>query len=331
MSAGSRPGRTAPSGSPTGASDSIGRITTAGAITNYTGPGIDSPVGRSRPAPTAPCGSPAEDSIGRITHRRRRHQLHRPQHRTSRRRSRPGPTAPSGSPTAATTRSGGSRTSGDRHAATPARRHRLPATGSRRGLTAPSGSPTAAATRSGGSPPAARSRSYTDPSISSSARDHGRARRRPVVHQQRRRLDRADHHRAAPVTQLHRPEHQRSVGDHGRAGRRPVVHQLRQQLDRADHHHRRGHQLHRPRHQRPGGSRPGPTAPCGSPTRQRLDRADHHRRRRQRLRRHRVIPRPRHRHRGCGAVTSSGQSDERSTRFTPARSPRNLARESSAT
>ena len=36
--------------------NTIGRITTAGAVTNYTDPSINGPTG-SRPAPTAPCGS----------------------------------------------------------------------------------------------------------------------------------------------------------------------------------------------------------------------------------------------------------------------------------
>ena len=46
-----------------------------------------------------------------------------------------------------------------------------------------------------------------------------------------------------------------------------MVHQLREQLDRAHHHRGRRDQLHQPRH-RPTRttSRPGPTAPCGSPT-----------------------------------------------------------------
>ena len=213
-------------------------------------------------------------------------------------------------------------------------------------------------TRSGGSPRPGRS--PTTPAPASTAdQDRGRARRRPVVHQHWRQLDRADHHHR-DGHQLHRPRHQRPVRDRGRARRRPVVHQhgnnsigritttgtvtnytdtgitqpgrdrgrarrcvvvhqLGQQLDRADHDGRGRHQLHRPQHQlpdgdrgrarrrpvvhqlgnstrsggspRPGrspttpapastartGSRPGPTAPCGSPTRQQLDRADHHR------------------------------------------------------
>ena len=63
--------------------------------------------------------------------------------------------------------------------------------------------------------------------------------------------------------------------DRGRTRRRPVVHQLGQRLDRAHHHHRDRHQLHRLQASatRPG-SPPDPTAPCGSPTPQQLDRAD---------------------------------------------------------
>ena len=67
--------------------------------------------------------------------------------------------------------------------------------------------------------------------------------------------------------QLHRHRHRRSRRDHGRPRRGPVVHQLRQQLDRADHHRRGGHQLHRHRHRRARrASRPAPTGRCGSPT-----------------------------------------------------------------
>ena len=66
---GSRPGRTAPSGSPTGTgNNSIGRITTGGDVTNYTGTGISDPDGIAAGPDGAlwftNCGS---DSIGRIT------------------------------------------------------------------------------------------------------------------------------------------------------------------------------------------------------------------------------------------------------------------------
>ena len=70
-------------------------------------------------------------------------------------------------------------------------------------------------TRSGGSPPPGRSPTTPAPA-STTRRDHGRARRRAVVHQLRQQLDRADHHRR-DGHQLHRPRHQQPAGDHGRA------------------------------------------------------------------------------------------------------------------
>ena len=65
---GSPPGPTGPCGSPTDGSNSIGRITTAGVVTDYTDAGIADPTG-SPPGLTAPCGSPTagSNSIGRIT------------------------------------------------------------------------------------------------------------------------------------------------------------------------------------------------------------------------------------------------------------------------
>ena len=66
--------------------------------------------------------------------------------------------------------------------------------------------------------------------------------RRPVVHQLRQQLDRADHHQRKGH-QLHRYRHRWPSGDHSRTGRGPVVHQISQQLDSADHHRREGHQL----------------------------------------------------------------------------------------
>ena len=148
---------------------------------------------------------------------------------------------------------------------------------------------------------------YRHASIGGPVRDRGRARRRPVVHQQRQRLDRADHHRRRRSRNYRGPRASATRGGSGRAGRRPLVHQQRQRLDRADHHRRHGHQLpapsisgpqgitagpdgalwftnaattrsggSRPRgtvtnypapaSASPRGSRPGPTAPCGSPT-----------------------------------------------------------------
>ena len=173
----------------------------------------------------------------------------------------------------------------------------VPLSGSPQARTARCGSPIAATTRSGGSPPPGRHqlhrRRHQQPDG-----DHGRARRRPVVHQPRQQLDRADHHRrgrspttTAPASATRtgsRPgpdgalwftnaadnsigritttgtvtnytgPDQRPDGDRGRARRRPVVHQPGQQLDRADHHHRDGHNYTRRRHQRPDGITAGP-------------------------------------------------------------------------
>ena len=96
---GLRPDRTAPSGSPTNANNSIGRITTTGKVTNYAGTGSTARTG----SPPGPDGAlwftnPGNNSIGRITTTGNDHQLHRPQHQQPDRRSRPGPTAHSGSP-----------------------------------------------------------------------------------------------------------------------------------------------------------------------------------------------------------------------------------------
>ena len=66
--------------------------------------------------------------------------------------------------------------------------------GSPRGRTAPSGSPTTGLTRSGGSPPAARSPA-SGMRASRPAGDRCWAGRRPLVHELRQRLDRADHDR----------------------------------------------------------------------------------------------------------------------------------------
>ena len=62
--------------------------------------------------------------------------------------------------------------------------------------------------------------------------------------------------------------HRRPGRDRGWARRRPLVHQdMRPRLDRADQHRRPHPQLHRPQHRaRPAGSRRDRTAPSGSPT-----------------------------------------------------------------
>ena len=188
-------------------------------------PGIVARTG-SRPDPTARCGSPttATTRSGGSPPPGSSPTTRAPASAT-RAGSRPGPTARCGSPTAATTRSGGSPRPGS-SPTTPA-----PAstarTGSRPGPTARCGSPTTATTRSGGSPPPGRSPTTPAPTIIDPRADHGRARRRAVVHRTIR----------------------------------------WQRLDRADHHRRDGHELHRHRHRRTrSGSRPAPTAPCGSPT-----------------------------------------------------------------
>ena len=97
-------------------------------------------------------------------------------------------------------------------------------------------------------------------------RDHGRPRRRPVVHQRRQQLDRADHH-GRGGHQLHRHRHRRARRDHGRSRRRPVVHQL-DGPTRSGGSRTAGVVTN---YTGTGiddrsGSRPGPTGRCGSPT-----------------------------------------------------------------
>ena len=170
--------------------------------------------------------------------------------------------------------------------------------GSRRVPTAPCGSPTSlarASARSGGSAPPGWSPTTPAPAWrrsrrTSTSRDHGRSRRRLVVHQLRQQLDRADQHdrKGHPI---HRPRHRRPAGDHGGSRRRLVVHQLAQQLDRADQHDRGGHQLHRHRHRRAagdhGGSRRRVVVHQPPHRGQRLDRADQYDRGGHQLHRHR--------------------------------------------
>ena len=121
--------------------NSIGRITTAGVVTNYTGTGIDEPERDHRRARRRAVVHQLRQQLDRADHHRRSgHQLHRHRHRRARTGSPPGPTAPCGSPTPATT-------------------------------------------RSGGSPPPASVTNYTGTGIDEPDGDHGRPRRRPVVHQ----------------------------------------------------------------------------------------------------------------------------------------------------
>ena len=76
---------------------------------------------------------------------------------------------------------------------------------------------------------------YTGPGIDQPGRDHGRPGRGAVVHQRRRQLDRADHHRR-DGHQLHRHRHRRPAGiTAGPDGALWFTNQRR--LDRADHHH----------------------------------------------------------------------------------------------
>ena len=100
---------------------------------------------------------------------------------------------------------------------------------------------------------------YTDPSIDGARSDHGRSRRRPVVHQTNEgnggSIGRIT--TAGAVTNSPGLSRQ-SAGHHDRAGRRPVVCQLRQQLDRADHYFGGCLRLHGHRHQPPYGITLGP-------------------------------------------------------------------------
>ena len=312
--------------------NSIGRITTSGVVTNYTGTGIDDPEGITRPGRSLWFTNSGNNSIGRITTsgvvtKYTGKGIDHPQDITS------GPdgalwftnsgnnsigritttgvvtntpapastsggitsarTARSGSPTSATTRS---------DASPPRGRHQL----HRHGINEPEGHhgrpgrralvhQPRATTRSGASPLRGRT-NYTGPSIDYPAGITVGARRRPVVHQLRQQLDRAHHH-GRRRHELHRYRHQRSARDHGGARRRAVVHQLHRQLDRAHHHCRGRHQLHRPRHRRPRGDHRGTrrSALVHEPWQQH-HRADHHHRRRDQLHRHR--------HRGSAGITA---------------------------
>ena len=137
--------------------NSIGRITTEGVVTNYTGTGIDSARRPSPPDPTGPCGSPTTlGAGGRSRLDREDHhlgngvRLHRARYQTPGRGSPPGPTARCGSPMTA---SGLDRP--NHHDRDHLQLHQPPASAipdrSPQGLTARCGSATVA-TKSGGSP-----------------------------------------------------------------------------------------------------------------------------------------------------------------------------------
>ena len=217
--AGSRPGPTARCGSPTGGNNSIGRITTTGTVTNYTGPGISEPArdhGRARRGAVV---HQLRQQLDRADHHRRDgHQLHRPRHQQPVRdhgRARRGPVVHQ--PRQQLDRADHHRRDGHqlhRH------RHQRARTGSRPGPTGRCGSPTTAGNSIGRITTAGTVTNYTGTGISQPGGDHGRARRGAVVHQLRRQqLDRADHHRR-DGHQLHRHRHrQRPDRDHGRARR----------------------------------------------------------------------------------------------------------------
>ena len=166
-------------------------------------------------------------------HRGRRHQLHRSRHRRSRVRSPPAPTAPCGSPTPATTRSGGSPPPGvvtnytGTGISAPVRSRPAP--------TAPCGSPTTpqqlhrADHHRRGRHQLHRSRHQLP------GRDHGRPRRRPVVHQPAGNATRSGGSPPPGVVTNYTDPSIDDPWDHGRTRRRAVVHQHRQRLDRADH------------------------------------------------------------------------------------------------
>ena len=177
--------------------------------------------------------------------------------------SRPGPTARCGSPTTATTRSGGSRPR-DGHQLH-RRRHRRPARdrgrARRRAVVHQHGD------GSIGRITTAATVTTTPAPASAPARDRGRAGRRAVVHQLDTTLDRADHH-GRDGHQLHGSAASTARRDRGRTRRRAVVHELRATTRSGGSPPAgRSPTSPAPASATPTGSRPGPTARCGSPTR----------------------------------------------------------------
>ena len=212
----------------------------------------------------------------------------------------------------ATTRSGGSRPRG---ACQQLHRpeHRRRRTGSRPGPTAPCGSPTAANSSIGRITTSGVVTNYTDPSSRRPSRDRGRTRRRPLVHQQREQLDRADHdrRRRSPTSPIPAstarsgsrldptvPSGSPTTGTTRSGGSRPAA----SVSSYTDSEHQ----------QLPAGSRPGPTAPLVHQQRQQFDRADHDRRRDQQL--HRPGHQPARRDRGRTRTARSGSPTARPTR-----------------
>ena len=294
---GSPPGPTAPCGSPTSGNDSIGRITTAGVVTNYTGTRHQRAAGiAAGPDGALWFTNTGNDSIGRITTAG-----------TSPTTRGTGISDPSGiaaGPDGALwfTNSGNDSigritTDGDDH-----QLHGPPASaaraGSRPGPTARSGSPTSGNDSIGRITTARHGHHLHRHAASATRRDRGRARRRPLVHQRRRNdsigrittdgtsRNYTDASIRQPVGitagpdgalwftnignnsigrittaarhQLHGREHQRSRTGSPPGPTAPSGSPTAATLDRADHHRAARHQLHRPEHQRPDGIAPGP-------------------------------------------------------------------------
>ena len=161
--------------------------------------------------------------------------------------SRPGPTARCGSPTSAERLD-----RADHH-------HGRVTNYTGTGIDGPAGSPPGPTARSGSPTRQQLDRadhhrrvSPTTPvRASASPRDHGRARRRALVHQHgNNSIGRITTTGVSPTT----PAPGSTARQASRPGpTAPLVHELRQQLDRADHHRRGRDQLHRHRHQQPAG------------------------------------------------------------------------------
>ena len=237
-----------------------------GTVSYYTDPSISHPAGIAAGPDGALWFTNYSEQLDRADHHRRRgHQLHRPEHQPARSGSRPGRTAPCGSPTTATTRSGGS----------------------------PPAAPSPTTPTRASAPVRDRGR----------ARRRALVHQRPEQ-LDRADHDRRNGHATTPIPASTGPE-RIAAGPDGAlwftelrtttrsGGSRPAVSSrnytdpgisspggiaagpdgalwftnIGQQLDRADHHRRRGHAATpTPASATRTGSRPGPTAPSGSPT-----------------------------------------------------------------